>query len=143
VRAFREEHYSREISLEQLAQIAELSSFHLNRSFRQTVGMPPHAYQIQVRIIIAKRLLRQELSITSGRLRQRESSHCHWICESKPLWNALQAARLRYSETIHPRQQEHDKFQCLDLLEYRDVTNSCPHHPLVEQCQRLRQRTTG
>jgi AraC-like DNA-binding protein len=62
VRAFLEEHYSQEISLEQLAQIAELSSFHLNRSFRQTVGMPPHAYQIQVRIIMAKRLLRQELS---------------------------------------------------------------------------------
>jgi AraC-like DNA-binding protein len=75
VRAYLEDYYSQEISLEQLAQIAELSSFHLNRSFRQTFGMPPHAYQIQLRILKAKRLLRQELSITSGRLRQRESSH--------------------------------------------------------------------
>ncbi len=63
VRAYIEEHYDREISLEQLAQIASLSSFHLNRSFRKTFGMPPHAYQIQVRILQATRLLRQEWSI--------------------------------------------------------------------------------
>jgi AraC-like DNA-binding protein len=75
VRVYLQDHYSREISLEQLAQIAELSSFHLNRSFSKTFGMPPHAYQIQLRILKAKRLLRQELSITSGRLRQRESSY--------------------------------------------------------------------
>lgn len=63
VRAYLEDHYNQEISLEQLAQIANLSSFHLNRSFRKTVGMPPHAYQIQVRILQAKRLLRKEWSI--------------------------------------------------------------------------------
>jgi len=34
------------VSLEQLAQIANLSSSHLNRSFHKTFGMPPHAYQI-------------------------------------------------------------------------------------------------
>jgi AraC-like DNA-binding protein len=115
------DYYCRSLQLEQLAQIAELSSFHLNRSFRQTFGMPPHAYQIQLRILQAKRLLRQELSITSGRLRQRESSHCHWIFQSKPLWIALQAARFRYADAIRSRQQESDKFQCLDLLGYRHV----------------------
>jgi AraC-like ligand binding domain len=51
----------------------------------------------------------------------RESSHCHWICESKPLWIALQAARFRYADAIRSRQQESDKFQCLDLLGYRHV----------------------
>ena len=63
VRAYLENHYDQEISLEQLAQIANLSSFHLNRSFRKTFGLPPHAYQIQVRILQAKRLLRKEWSI--------------------------------------------------------------------------------
>ena len=63
VRAYLEDHYDQEISLEQLAQIANMSSFHLNRSFCKTFGIPPHAYQIQVRIMRAKRLLRKEWSI--------------------------------------------------------------------------------
>jgi AraC-like DNA-binding protein len=63
VRAYIEDHYDQEISLEQLAQIAKLSSFHLNRAFRKRFGMPPHAYQIQVRILQAKRLLKKERSI--------------------------------------------------------------------------------
>ncbi len=63
VRAYLEDYYDQDISLEQLAQIANLSSFHLNRSFRKTFGLPPHAYQIQVRILQAKRLLRKEWSI--------------------------------------------------------------------------------
>lgn len=63
VRAYLEDHSNQEISLEQLAQIANLSSFHLNRSFRKTFGMPPHAYQIQVRILQAKRLLKKGWSI--------------------------------------------------------------------------------
>jgi AraC-like DNA-binding protein len=63
VREYIEAHHNQEISLEQLAQIANLSSFHLNRSFRKTFGLPPHAYQIQMRILQAKRLLRKEWSI--------------------------------------------------------------------------------
>ncbi len=63
VRAYIEHHYNQDISLEQLAQIANLSSFHLNRSFRKIFGLPPHAYQIQVRILQAKWLLRKEWSI--------------------------------------------------------------------------------
>ena len=60
VRDYLEEHSDQEISLEQLSQIANLSPFHLNRAFSKTFGMPPHAYQIQMRIIQAKRLLRKE-----------------------------------------------------------------------------------
>ena len=63
IRAYLEEHYNREISLDQLSQIANLSAFHLNRVFRKAFGMPPHAYQIQVRILQAKRLFRKEWSI--------------------------------------------------------------------------------
>lgn len=63
VRVYLEDYYNQEISLEQLAQIANLSSFHLNRSFSKAFGLPPHAYQIQVRILQAKRLLRKELPI--------------------------------------------------------------------------------
>jgi AraC-like DNA-binding protein len=63
VRAYIAENYDREISLEELSRVANLSSFHLNRSFSKTFGMPPHAYQIQVRILQAKRLLGKDWSI--------------------------------------------------------------------------------
>lgn len=55
--SYLEENYAENISLEQLAAIAHLSPFHLLRSFRDQVGLPPHAYQIQTRIKQAKRLL--------------------------------------------------------------------------------------
>ena len=57
VRSYLEENYAENISLEQLAAIAHLSPFHLLRSFRDQVGLPPHAYQIQTRIKHAKYML--------------------------------------------------------------------------------------
>jgi AraC-like DNA-binding protein len=56
-RAFLEAHYSQNVSLEQLSGIAGVSSFHLTRLFRESVGLPPHAYLNQVRIFHAKKLL--------------------------------------------------------------------------------------
>lgn len=50
-------HYAENISLANLAGIASLSPFHFTRVFCSQFGMPPHAYQTQVRILRAKRLL--------------------------------------------------------------------------------------
>jgi AraC-like DNA-binding protein len=85
VRTYLEDHYNQEISLEQLAQIANLSSFHLNRSFRKMIGMPPHAYQIQVRILQAKRLLRKEWSIDKVAAETGFSSQSHFGSHFKRL----------------------------------------------------------
>jgi AraC-like DNA-binding protein len=63
VKDYLEAHSWQNPSLSQLAQIAHLSPFHLNRVFRRTVGLPPHAYLTQVRVNRAKRLLCQGLSI--------------------------------------------------------------------------------
>ena len=51
--------HDRNISLAELSSVAELSPFHLNRVFRQAAGVPPHAFQTQVRIARSKGLLRQ------------------------------------------------------------------------------------
>ncbi|MFC4453150.1 AraC family transcriptional regulator [Deinococcus sonorensis] len=50
VRTYLDDHATEEVALETLAQLAGLSAFHLNRVFRQEVGLPPHAYQVQARI---------------------------------------------------------------------------------------------
>ncbi len=61
--AYLEAHYMDNITLEQLAQIAELSPFHLTRIYRKAIGLPPHAYLTQVRIRHAKNLLSLGLPI--------------------------------------------------------------------------------
>jgi AraC-like DNA-binding protein len=64
VKAYLAEHYAEDVSLETLASIAHLSEFHLARLFRQIVGLPPHAYQIQVRLWHARKLLAQDFSVS-------------------------------------------------------------------------------
>jgi AraC-like DNA-binding protein len=49
------------VDLTTLADEAGISRFHLLRSFKQKYGLPPHAYQIGLRIGKAQRLLRRGL----------------------------------------------------------------------------------
>jgi AraC-like DNA-binding protein len=62
-REYLEEHFEKHVSLEELADIAHASPFYLNRIFRQEVGLPPHEYQIQVRIKQAQSFLQAGKSI--------------------------------------------------------------------------------
>lgn len=52
-----EERFADEILLEDLAQVAGLNRFHLLRAFKKRTGVPPHRYQIEVRISRARELL--------------------------------------------------------------------------------------
>ncbi|HYO90457.1 MAG TPA: AraC family transcriptional regulator, partial [Pyrinomonadaceae bacterium] len=58
------EHYAENVSLEHLARLAALSPFHFNRVFSEHFGMPPHAFQTQVRVARAKALLREGRAIS-------------------------------------------------------------------------------
>jgi AraC-like DNA-binding protein len=62
-REYLEEHAEENVPLHALARYAGLSPFHLCRVFREAVGMPPHAYQTQVRVRRAKSLLGAGLPI--------------------------------------------------------------------------------
>lgn len=55
--------YMHSISLEQLAQIADLKPLRLLRLFRKHVGLPPHVYLVQTRVMNAKALLRLGIAI--------------------------------------------------------------------------------
>ena len=63
-KCFLDERYAESVSLRQLAQLTGLSAYHLNRSFRRKIGIPPHEYQLQVRILKAKSFLRLGRSIS-------------------------------------------------------------------------------
>ena len=58
-------YYADDISLEELAAIANLSRFHFCRVFRKTVGISPSVYQTQLRIAQARKLLAQGLPIAT------------------------------------------------------------------------------
>ncbi|MEM1239543.1 MAG: AraC family transcriptional regulator, partial [Cyanobacteria bacterium P01_H01_bin.26] len=57
VRDYLASHYTRNISLNELASLTNLSPFRLLRAFRKQTGLPPHAYLNHVRIQQAKQLL--------------------------------------------------------------------------------------
>lgn len=57
-------YYTHNVSLDTLAAIAGLSRFHFCRIFRKEVGVSSSAYQTQLRIAQAKKLLVQGCSIT-------------------------------------------------------------------------------
>ncbi|GAB4193043.1 MAG: AraC family transcriptional regulator [Coleofasciculaceae cyanobacterium] len=51
------DYLERELSLKELAAIAQMSQYHFCRAFRQAIGLSPHQYLIQQRVERAKQLL--------------------------------------------------------------------------------------
>jgi AraC-like DNA-binding protein len=64
-RDYIEANFDESISLARLGELTELSPFYLHRVFCEEIGMPPHAYQTQVRINRAKQMLRQRHSLAA------------------------------------------------------------------------------
>ena len=63
-KAYLQENYVHEVALQELASVANLSPFHLSRSFSLAVGLPPHEYQTKLRLEHAKRLLAHGYEVT-------------------------------------------------------------------------------
>jgi AraC-like DNA-binding protein len=59
VKEYLVEAHARNVSLEDLGKLVNLSPYHLHRVFTREVGMPPHAFQTQVRISRARILLNE------------------------------------------------------------------------------------
>lgn len=84
-REFIFENYVHNIRLKELARYADVSPFHLNRAFTHQIGMPPHAFQIQVRIATAKKLLRNGLPPASVASMTGFADQSHFIRHFKRL----------------------------------------------------------
>ena len=59
-----ETYYKSSFSLDDLMKKAHLSKFHLIRIFKKQTGLTPHAYQMQLRLNEARRLIFQDKSLT-------------------------------------------------------------------------------
>lgn len=81
VKDYLDAHADRNVSLKDLSRIAERSPFHLLRIFRRATGLPPHAYQTQIRVNQAKRLLEQnhplvDVALLTGFVDQSHFTRC-------------------------------------------------------------------
>jgi AraC-like DNA-binding protein len=77
--AYLHDNLTSKVTLDQLAQAAGASKFHLVREFRAVAGVPPHAYQIGLRVRLARRLLEHGLSVAEAAARSGfvDQSHLH------------------------------------------------------------------
>ena len=65
-RAYLEENYSAPIRVRDLSRVCGMSPWHLIRCFRDSVGVPPHAYLTGVRASRARDLLRRGHTVSSA-----------------------------------------------------------------------------
>lgn len=79
VKEFLDDYPQADVSLDELAKLAAISPYHLVRSFQKEFGLPPHAYQIQSRLRLARKLLKQGHSIsdTAQECGFHDQSHFH------------------------------------------------------------------
>jgi AraC-like DNA-binding protein len=68
-----------DVSLDELARLSAISPYHLVRSFQKEFGLPPHAYQIQSRLRLARKLLKRghTISDTAQECGFHDQSHFH------------------------------------------------------------------
>jgi AraC-like DNA-binding protein len=76
--AYLRAHWDRPVSLSELSRAAGLSPFHLHRSFSRSVGIAPHAFQLQLRVDRAKTLLAGGLDIAAVALRTGFADQSHF-----------------------------------------------------------------
>jgi AraC-like DNA-binding protein len=65
-RTYLEDNFGKSVKLAELSAICGISPFHLIRSFRDHVGMPPHAYLTQVRANRARQMLTSGEGLSSA-----------------------------------------------------------------------------
>jgi AraC-like DNA-binding protein len=68
VKEHLEAHCVENVPLSSLTSLTGLSAFHLIHCFRQEVGLPPHAYQIQLRVLRAKAFIARGHTIVDAAL---------------------------------------------------------------------------
>ena len=93
--------HDRNVSLGDLARLVNLSPFHLNRVFTKAIGMPPHAFQTQLRVAAAKKLILNGHSLSSVAATTGFADQSHFIRHFKRLMKITPGQYLRTARTFN------------------------------------------
>ena len=77
VREYLEQHFEKNIRLEELSEIGRISPFYLTRLFQQQIGVPPYEYLVKIRLKHAQRFLEEGESIAGAAYRSGFSDQSH------------------------------------------------------------------
>ena len=105
VQEYLEAHYAEQVSLDQLVELTGLSAFHLTRVFGQVTGLPPHAWQTQLRVWRAKELLAQGHAIAQVALSTGFAHQSHLNKHFKRLVGVTPGQYQRASKIVQDGQQ--------------------------------------
>ena len=86
IKRYLRERFAESITLDELVTLSGLSRFHLVRTFAKIVGVPPHAYQINVRINAARELLKAGVSPVNVSTDVGFSDQSHFTRHFKKIW---------------------------------------------------------
>ena len=100
IRDYLRAHYAENISLSDLASIADLSPFHLVRVFSSKVGVPPHEYQTQVRITHAQQMMRKGRSISEAAIETGFFDQSHFSRHFKRITGLTPRTYLQHSNIV-------------------------------------------
>ena len=79
VREYVDAHLSSRLDVHALARVVGLSASHFSRAFQKAVGVSPHRYVVQCRVIRAQELLATtQLSLTEIALTSGFADHSHF-----------------------------------------------------------------
>ena len=92
-------HHDRSLSRRILRGLVNLSPFHLNRVFTKEIGMPPHAFQTQVRVATAKRLILDGQPLASVAATTGFADQSHFIRHFKRLMKITPGQYLKTART--------------------------------------------
>lgn len=110
---FLEAHHAANVSLATLAALAQLSQYHFLRVFRTRLGLPPHAYLVQLRVAAAKRLLALGMPIPQAAVEAGFVDQSHLTRHFKRLVGVTPGQYVLGSK----REQEHTRHKYLPLLD--------------------------
>lgn len=89
------ERYNQAITLDELAMASGITKFHLVRAFAAHMGLPPHAFQVHVRIERARGMLRRGLLPVEVAMIVGFADQSHLARHFKRMWGITPAAYAR------------------------------------------------
>jgi AraC-like DNA-binding protein len=99
-RNYIEDHYAEEIRLEELAAATGLNRFAVLRLFKRHLGVPPHQYQVEVRISRARQLLDRKIPLAIAAADVGFSDQSHFTRHFQRVWRMTPGEYVRLKPTI-------------------------------------------